>query len=543
MKHTFMLAKLKKILLACCLAASVISCDNANTQLLSERSLIYCSEGSPETLNPQLITSGVTADATSKQLYNQLIVFDPKDNSIAPSIAKSWHITQDNKKITFYLRKNVAFHTTDYFTPTRTLNADDILFSFNRILKSDNLFHHVSGGKYPYFQSVGFSELIEDIERINDYTVRFTLRRADSSFMANLANDFAVILSKEYAQSLVSKNALAQIDTFPIGTGPFKFKEYRTGAYIRYQPHEDYWGDKSQLSQLIYDISPSNSSRLTKLLAGECDVISYPIAHQKITENPNLQLESVTALNIGYLGFNTAKPPFDNKLVRLAVAHAIDTKAILNTVYFGDAEAEPAHSILPPSSWAYESSIESPQYDVDKAVELLKEANISGPIKIDLWAMPVQRSYNPDAVTMAKLIQEDLKKLNIEVNIVTYNWQEFLRRLSLGEHNAVLLGWSADHPDPDNFLTPLLSCASAEIGNNRTFWCNNQFDSLLKQALDTANVEMRKQLYQEAQKIAAAEVPLFPIAHSKRFQARTKNIKGPILSSFGGISFGEVTKE
>lgn len=520
----------------------IAGCDSQGTASLSENSVIYCSEGTPAILNPQLETSGVTIDATAKQLYNQLIAFDPKDNSIAPSLAKSWHVTKDNKKITFYLRQNVFFHQTEYFTPTRPLNADDVLFSFNRILDRTQVFHYVSGGKYPFFQSVGFAELIESIERINDHTIRFTLKRADSSFLANLATDFAVILSKEYGEQLIKTNELEKLDTQPIGTGPFKLKEYRAGSYLRLMPHDNYWATPSSLKQLIYDITPSNTGRLTKLLAGECDVIAYPIAHQKITENPLLTLESVTAMNIGYLGFNTTKPPFNDKRVRRAIAHAINKPAILNTIYKGDSAAEPAVSILPPSSWAYNDNVDTIDYSIDKAKGLLEQAGIGSDLTLNLWAMPVQRSYNPDAVTMAKLIQADLKKVGISVKIVTYNWQEFLRRLALGEHDAVLLGWSADHPDPDNFFSPLLSCASAETGNNRTFWCNETFDDLLQSSLDTTDMNARREYYRQALNIVADEMPLFPIAHSKRFQAKKHNLKGNILRSYGGISFEGVEK-
>lgn len=519
------------------------ACDSTETESLSADSIIYCSEGTPAILNPQLETSGVTIDATAKQLYSQLIAFDPKDNSLAPSLAKSWHVTRDNKKITFYLRKDVQFHDTEYFTPSRPLNADDVLFSFNRILDRSQIFHYASGGKYPFFQSVGFSDLIDSIEKINEYTIRFTLKRADSSFLANLATDFAVILSKEYGEQLIKENELNRIDSHPVGTGPYKLREYRPGSFMRLVPHEDFWGPKTKLKQLIYDITPSNTGRLTKLLAGECDVIAYPIAHQKIVENPQLSLEHVTAMNIGYLGFNTTKPPFNNKYVRQAIAHAINKEAILNTIYQGDAEAESAISLLPPSSWAYDEQIIPIEYSIEKAKSLLQQAGLTDEFTLELWAMPVQRAYNPDAVTMAKLIQADLRKIGIKVQIVTYNWQEFLRRLALGEHDAVLLGWSADHPDPDNFFTPLLSCASAETGNNRTFWCNNAFDKVLQLALETTDTTKRKAYYQQALEIVAEEMPLFPIAHSKRFQAKKANIKGKILRSYGGISFEGVSKE
>ena len=515
-------------------------CNEANKLSLSERSIIYCSEGSPETFNPQLSTSGTTTDAIAKQLYNSLIVYKGQNNILGPSLAKDWHVTRDGKKITFYLRQDVRFHQTSYFTPTRLFNADDVLFSFNRILDKSHAFHQVSGGQYPFFQSNEFSELVEKVEKINDFTVRFILTRNDSSFLANLATDYASILSAEYGEKLFIENTPHKIDILPIGTGPFKLKDYRVGSLIRFYRHDLYWQEKAKIEQLVFDISPSKTSRLTKLLAKECDVSSYPIAHEKIAERSDLLLESITSLNVGYFGFNTKKEPFDNKLVRQAISLAINKQAIIDTVY--RSQAARAKSILPKTSWAYDSNTPELGYDPVRAKSLLEVAGYPQGFTMDLWAMPVQRAYNPNAVTMAKLIQADLKKIGVKVKIVSYEWSTFLRRLSLGEHQSFLLGWNADNPEPDNFFTPMLSCSASENGNNRTFWCNEEFDQLLQKALKTTNMSKRKSYYAQAMAIISEEMPLLPIAHSKRFQARGTDVEGDILSTFGGISFYQASK-
>ncbi|WP_448566505.1 ABC transporter substrate-binding protein [Thalassotalea ganghwensis] len=536
------MTKTLSIIAVCAVNLLTTGCEFGESASLSAKSIIYCSEGVPASFNPQTVTSGVTIDVTSNHLFNRLMAFDKEDNSIIPSLAKSWHVTKDGKKITFYLRRDVKFHQTDFFTPTRALNADDVIFSFNRILDDQAPYHQIVGGKFPFFQSVEFEKLISSVEKLNDYTVRFNLTRADSSLMANLASDFAVILSKEYADLLAKENNHHLLDINPIGTGPFKLKEYRAGTYIKYLPHEEYWGKKSQLEQLIVDITPSSYGRLTKLLAKECDIISYPIAHEKISERPDLQLDSKTSFNVGYLGFNTQKPPLNDKRVRTAIAHAINKEAILETVYAS--QAENATTILPKSSWAFNETIKEPTYSLEKAQALMKEAGLEQGFDMDLWAMPVQRPYNPDAKTMAKLIQADLAKININVTIVQdYEWSKFLALLGQGSHQSALLGWSADHPDPDNFLTPLLSCASTFTGNNRTFWCNEAFDEAIGNALLTTDIKTRKQYYTQALSILSDEIPLIPIAHSKRFQARKTTVKGNILSAFGGIDFSEVTKE
>lgn len=516
-------------------------CDTSETALLTEKSIIYCSEGSPESFNPQTVTSGTTIDATAYQLYNRLLSFDSQDNSLIPELAKSWHITKDGTKVTFYLRKDVQFHDTDYFTPTRVLNADDVIFSFERILEQDHPYHQVSGGRYPFFNNNNFASIVERIEKINDFTIRFHLTGPNKGFLSSLATDYAVILSAEYADQLALQSSEQNIDIYPIGTGPFKFQEYRAGSFIRYYRHQDYWQSPALIQQLLFDITPNNTGRLTKLLASECDIVAYPIAHQTIDQHPALSLDQVTAYNVAYFGFNTQKPPFDNKLVRQAVAYAINKDAIMDAVYYG--QAERAKSLLPPSAWDYEQSVNQIDYSIAKAQELLAEAGIEpGSLTIDIWAMPVQRAYNPDAVTMAKLIQADLQNIGINSNIVSYEWATFLKRLSNGEHQSVLIGWTADYADPDNFFTPLLSCSSARTGTNRALWCNDEFDQLLADALATSSSEQRRAYYQQAIELIAQEVPLVPIAHSKRFQARSSSVQGLVLDPFGGIDFTKVTK-
>ena len=130
--------------------------------------LIYCAEANPVSFNPQITTLGSTIDLTSNQLYNRLLSIDANTGEFLPELAKSWTISQDRKKITFELREDVEFHQTDYFTPTRKFNADDVIFTFSRLFDAYNPFHFVGGGQYPYFQSIGLDHLIisKDVFRI-----------------------------------------------------------------------------------------------------------------------------------------------------------------------------------------------------------------------------------------------------------------------------------------------------------------------------------------------------------------------------------------
>lgn len=521
----------------------IAGCTTESLKEVEKAGLIYCSEGSPSTFNPQLDTSGTTVDASSHQLYDRLLEFDTEDSQIVPGIAESWRVDKNGVKYTFQLRKKVAFHATRFFQPSRFLNADDVIFSINRWRLKDHPYHSPDSTAYPYFVSLGLDKLIKDVVRVNGYRIEIHLNQPDSSFLANLATDFAIILSEEYASALLKAGTPKLLDERPIGSGPFKFRSYQKDRFIRYERHDSYWKHGDAVEQLIYDITPSSSLRLAKLMTGECDVISLP-AHSEldiIRERPGLELDEKSGLNVGFWAFNTSKPPFNNPEVRRALAMAIDKSTILEAVYFGSAIK--AIGLLPPTSWAFQDDLRDTSYNPVLARDLLRQNGIPEGFSMDIWAMPIERAYNPNAVMMAELIQGYLEQVDINVDIVSFEWGNFRRRLDNGAHDSVLIGWSADNGDPDNFYRPLLTCAAIDSGTNRARWCNPTYDEVVNEALTYTDIETRAALYQTANAIIADQIPLIPIAHAYRFQAYRENINNLQINPFGGIRFGGVTKQ
>ncbi|WP_416305578.1 ABC transporter substrate-binding protein [Neptunicella sp. SCSIO 80796] len=522
---------------------TLAGCTQSGVPDRSKQGLIYCSEGSPGSFNPQLDTSGTTADASSHQLYDRLIEFDPVSNMLVPGLASSWLVSSDGLTYTFQLRKKVSFHHTPYFTPSRYFNADDVLFSIDRWRLEGHPYHQISGGTYPYFVSLGLASIIDSVQRINGYRVEIKLTRPDSSFLANLATDFAVILSAEYAQQQIDKGNPEQLDNLPIGTGPFVFERYRKGRYIRYHRNQEYWHHQVAIEKLIFDITPSSSTRLAKLLTGECDAIAFPsYSDLSVIENRhNLRADEKPGLNVGFWAFNTQREPFNNPNVRKALAMAIDKDTLINAVYYDSAVR--ARGILPPTSWAYQSNVRDTSYNPVMARELLDEAGIEPGFSMNIWAMPIERAYNPNARKMAELIKGYLQQVGINVNVVSYEWATFRSKLREGLHDSVLIGWNADNGDPDNFYRPLFSCAAIASGTNRSNWCNKKYDNLINQALLYTEPEVRSLFYQLANAILAEEMPLVPIAHAYRYQAYQSNLQHFNINPFGGIRLGEVEKD
>ena len=545
LKMSVQLKKLKLMIISLITTSFTAGCQYQENSSVRDDVLVYCSEGSPETFNPQLSTSGVTFDATSATIYNRLVEFKSGSTQLKPALATSWKVSKDGREYTFKLRKNVAFHTTKLFIPTRTFNADDVLFSFQKQWFKNHPFYtskKLSGSLgYSYFESMGLDGLIENIIKIDPYTIKFRLSRAESPFLATLAMDFASILSAEYAQNLIQTGSINNINNLPVGTGPFQLTRYQPDAFIRYKAHPNYWQGKAKFKHLVYAITPDPSLRFARLVAGECDVMSNPLPiHIKSTSQfDNVEAISSAGLNISFLSMNTQKKPFDNRQVRLAINHAINKEAIIKAVYQETATA--AVTAIPPNMWAYNKKLKDHQYNPEKARRLLKKAGYPNGFEMEIWTTSAQRAYNPNAKKMAELIQQNLASVNIEVKIITYEFGTLLKKVRRGEHLTALMGWNGDNGDPDNFFTPLLSCASTVSGTNSAFWCDQSFNQLIFQARSQFNSRNRQRLYNRAQKIFKHAVPWVPIAHATQhliYNPRVKNLK--IMPS-GVINFDGIT--
>lgn len=504
------------------------------------KTLVFCSEGSPENFNPMINTTGTTFDA-SRPIYNRLVEFKPGTTEVGPGLAESWDISADGKAYTFHLRHNAKWQSNKDFKPTRGFNADDVIFSFDRQWKDSDPYHKVSGGGYDYFNDMSLPTLLDSIDKVDDYTVRFVLKQPQAPFLADMAMDFASIQSKEYADAMLKAGTPEEIDQQPIGTGPFELVQYTKDATIRYRAFTGYWGAKPKLDTLVFSITKDPAVRLAKLRADECQVADYPSPADlpAIRADKDLVMLSQPGLNIGYLAFNNTKAPFTDVRVRRALNMAIDKKAILDAVYQG--AGQPAKNLIPPSMWSYNDKIEDFKYDPEAAKKLLADAGFANGFETDLWAMPVQRPYNPDAKRIAELMQSDLAKVGVKAKIVSYEWGEYRKRVQNSEHQMALLGWTGDNGDPDNFFQPLAGCAAARPGGgSASKWCNPEFQALIDKAAMVSDQAERARLYEQAQVIMHDQAPFYLIAHSVVFMPMRKNVTGYVMSPLGAHVFDNV---
>lgn len=538
------LSSMSKLIFSLLLSLSVLSAPawSAPAGDIRQSGFVYCVNGTLSTFNPQMVSSGLAVDTLAAQLYDRLLDVDPYTYRLKPDLAASWEVRDNGATYRFHLRPGVQFQKTNWFKPTRTLNADDVVFSFARMFDRKHPWHNVNGGSYPYFDSLQFADSVQSVKKIDNNTIEMRLNSPDASFLWHMATHYAPVLSKEYADQLSAVGRQEELDRQPVGTGPFQLSEYRTGQYIRLARNPQYWKGVPRLQQAVIDLGAGGTGRLSKLLTGECDVLAYPAASQLsiLRDDPRLRMTLRPGMNIAYLAFNTRKAPLDRPEVRHALALAINNERLMESIYYGTAET--AASILPRASWAYDNNARVTEYDPKKSRAALEALGVTD-LHLRLVVPSSSQSWNPSPLKTAELLQADLAQVGVSVTIVPVEGRFQEAQLMSMNHDLTLAGWATDSNDPDSFFRPLLSCAAIRSQTNYAHWCSPAFDETLQDALLTQQLAGRIDNYDRAQQMLAQELPVLPLASSLRLQAYRHDIKGLVLSPFGNASFAGVYRD
>lgn len=472
--------------------------------------LVYGRGGDSVSLDPISTTEGETFKVT-ENIFETLVSFGEQDTTINPGLAESWTVTEDGLIYEFKLRQGVKFHDGTEF------NADAVVFNFNRWMNGDE-------EQFPYYTMFGGykadeGHVIQEVTAVDANTVKFVLKRPQAPFLKNLAmSPFAISSPAAVEQHGEAYRAN------PVGTGPFKFVEWKENDTITLEKNTDYWQEGlPKLNKVIFRVIPENTARLNALVNGEIDVMDGLNNSDEATvlANENLQILERPSMNVGYIGLTTTRKPFDNKLVRQAINHAIDKQSIIDAFYGG--KAQPAVNPMPPAIQGYNDAIEAYPYDLEKAKALLAEAGYADGFTMDLWAMPVARPYMPEAMKVAEVIQASLAEIGVTANIQSVDWATYLDQAKNGEYDAFMLGWTGDNGDADNFLYTLLDKDS--IGsNNSAMYSSDELHEVLIQAQTEVNEEARNELYKKAQEIIHEDAPWVPLVHSIPLLAAGKDV-------------------
>lgn len=500
------------------------------------KDFVYCSEGSPEGFDPALYSTNSTWDASSEAVYDALTRFKAGTSDVEPALAESWEVSDDNLEYTFHLRQGVQFHSNAGFTPTREMNADDVLFSFTRQMGQDWQ-DYTGAGSWVIFDAMEMGDIIKEIVKIDDHTVKFVLNEPNASLPALMALNFGAILSKEYADQLVEEGRVQDLNLAPIGTGPFSLVAYQADAVIRYAANADWWDGKPAVDNLIFAITPEPAVRMTRLKAGECHMASYPAPADVpgLKADPTLKVMEAPGLNVAYLAFNTQVAPWDNPDLRRALISAIDRETLVQTVFEGQGTV--AETLVPPTMWGFADQIAPYAYDPDSARQALADLGAEG-LSVKLWATPISRSYMPNGRRAAEMIQADLAAVGVQAEIVSYEWGEYLKRVREADRDGIaMMGGSADVADPDNLLGFFLACGS---GGNAANWCNEEVDGLLKQARQISDQEERTALYLKIQEIVHDQAPLLPLANATVVLPMSVKVQNYAMNPLGAHRFDKV---
>ncbi|WP_099159922.1 ABC transporter substrate-binding protein [Virgibacillus ndiopensis] len=485
--------------------------DQATEEASGEKTLIFGRGADSIQLDPSKVTDGESIYVTN-QIYDTLVRYKEENTEVKPALATEWTPSEDGLTWTFKLRDDVKFHDGTDFT------AEDVVYNFERWATSAEYIY------YGYMFGASEDDLggiIEKVEATGDYEVKFTLSEPNAPFLQTLAMPPFGIASpdaiKEHGEDYF-KN--------PVGTGPFVFEEWVPDDSITVTKNENYFGEVANVDKVIFRTIPDNGARFMELQSGSIDMMTglNPQDIQTAESDENLQIIRRPSMNVSYMAMNTGKEgPMSEKLVRQAINLAIDKEKLI-TLYEGIGKA--AKNPIPPSLWGYNDEIEDYGYDVEKAKALLAEAGYADGFDITLYTFANPRPYMPQPKVTAQAIQEMLKEVNINVEIIENDWDTHLSVTENGEHDMAFLGWTGDNGDPDNFLYVLLDKDNAKMGSagNIAFYKSDEVHDLLKEAQTEMDQEKRTELYLKAQELIHEDAPWFPIAHTTPPIAASKKV-------------------
>ena len=498
-------------------------------------------------LDPIHATDGESFVVT-RQVMDTVLSFKPGTTDPIPSLATEIPEAEDGGKVyTFNIREGVKFHDGE------TLDAEAIVFNFDRWRLTDNEYHKGGGNQgsnFAYYSVMfgGFDgdSFIENVEAVDPQTVRFTLTEPLAPFLRNLGMSAFAIASPKAIQD--------DVEGFwenPIGSGPFKFESWKRGSEVRLTANEDYWGkDLSpeeggggpNVDSIVIRSIPDNTARVAALSGGELSGADglTPDDVPSVQENEDLKVLERPPLNIAYLAMNCQKEPFKDARVRRAMTHAINTKEIVES-FFGDT-GQVASNAMPPTVPYFREATEPYEYNPDEARRLLEEAGLGDGFDMELWYMPIPRPYMPDGQGVAQAMQRDLEEVGINAKLVTREWGTYLEETGTGAHDAAMLGWSGDNGDPDNFLNVLLSSSTATETDalNIAYYKNPEVDDILKQAQTTVDQNEREELYFRAQEMLVEAAPWVPLAYVKPPVGLQDQVQGYQPNPTGGEAFNTI---
>ncbi|AMO55763.1 diguanylate phosphodiesterase [Endozoicomonas montiporae] len=482
-----------KVAIASCAAVLLAACSSPQDTAGIRDTVVVAQRSDAKTLDPHA-TNDQPSSRVAVQIYSQLVETD-SNMEIVPGLAESWEQV-DDKTLKLHLRKGVKFHNGE------ELKASDVKFTLDRMIASPTVAHIVGA--------------IESVSVIDEYTVTVKTSEPFGPLLYHLSHTAASILNEKAVTE-----AGDSYGQNPIGTGPYEFVSWSVGDSVTLKAFDDYYGGKQEVPNAIFRNISEGTNRAIALETGEVD-IAYdiePIDKDTIHNHKQLKLIEGESLSITYFGFNVNRAPYDNVKVRQAMAYAMNTQDIIDAVVMGG--GLPTNS--PISSRVFGHNPEAKQYEqnYDKARQLLKEAGYENGFETTLWV-----SDNPVRIQIAQVIQAQLREVGIHMAIDVVEWGAFLDGTSRGDHETFMMGWVTVTGDADYGLYALFNSATHGGAGNRSFYSNDDIDSMLQAARVSSDMAERSKLYGDIQLTLQEELPTISIFNEFQNAGMQSNVKG-----------------
>jgi peptide/nickel transport system substrate-binding protein len=470
--------------------------------------LVMIIESSPTNLDPR-----VGIDAQSERIDN--LIFDDllsrgDDLNVAPGLAERWEIP-DPLTYVFHLHQGAKFHD------GRPLTSRDVKWTFDSLLQ----------GKIRSTKSAVY-KYVDHVEALDDATVVFHMKEQDATLLWNLSDG---------AIGVVPYGSGDEMTQHPIGSGPFKFVSAETDREVVLERNPDYWGEKAKLERVRFAVVPDETTQALELRKGSGDVAINSLTPDTVVtlaRDPNLSVEKGPGTRLAYMGFNLRDPILKDVRVRQAIAYAFDVRPMIEYLWRG--EAEPAHSILPTQSWAYNGNVPAYQHDSGKAKQLLDAAGYpeSNGVRFHLT---MKTSTDANTRLMVAVMQQQLRDVGIVLEIRSFEFATFFSDVQHGAFQMYSLRWIGGNEDPDIFEYAFHSSKFPPNGANRDYYSNPEVDALLDKARRELDPQARKPLYAEVQNVLAEDLPYINLWYLDNILVHTNRVRNLKLNPAGNYDF------
>jgi peptide/nickel transport system substrate-binding protein len=470
--------------------------------------LVMLIESSPTNLDPRI---GV--DAQSERIDN--LIFDDLltrgDNlDVAPGLAERWEIP-DPLTYIFHLHHGVRFHD------GRPLTSRDVKWTFDTLLQ----------GKVRSTKAAVY-RFVDHIDAPDEFTVVFHMKEPSATLLWNLSDG---------AVGIVPYGGGNEVTTHPMGSGPFKFVSAETDKEVVVERNDDYWGEKAKLERVRFAVVPDATTRALELRKGSADAAINaltPDMVQTLQRDPSLAVERAPGTVLAYMGFNLRDPILRDVRVRQAIAYALDRRPMIEYLWRG--EAQPARSILPPQSWAYNGDVPAYDHDPEKARQLLDAAGYPA-VNGTRFHLTMKTSTDENTRLMVAVMQQQLREVGIALDIRSFEFATFFADVIHGVFQVYGLRWIGGNEDPDIFEYAFHSAKFPPNGANRGFYSNPAVDALIDKGRREVNPKVRKPIYDELQRILAEELPYIDLWYLDNVLVHNKRVRNLRLNPAGNYDF------